>query len=598
MPSRAMRIVVAISVVAMFAGASVAQAAPGGPWGAPPGHLVSGKLSIVHADDFEDSAGHVTEVGSVPDHVLPDMQYWLQTESGEELLLEFPGHPPEATPGADYDVRGQRDGRSFHVAEMNAAAKGGGSGGGGKPQPTPSPTYVGQRDMLAIPFTFKGNTTPLTFTQPQIRENGFGSARSVKTYYQEASSTTSPGLTFNGDVTPIFEITGATDRCDYSGWASAAKTAATNAGWNLSTYEHLVFIFPKLVNTVDGKGVPVCEWSGLANVGGPNSWLNGTIAIGTWVHEIGHNVTLHHSSALMCPGGGSGSAYDVSFVSVASRCSADEYGDPFDVMGRSTNQRHFNGRNKAHLAWIPGMNVATVAPTSQPQEFTLQPIEANTTGLQLLQIPRGREFLYVDVRRPSGTFDAYGPSDDAVTGVLIRSGVGITSNAKTYLIDTAIYPTTTDAVTSAIEPDFTDAALQVGEGFLDTTTGTYIETKSLNPDGSITVSVRNGVSNVGPDARPTSGSALMLPGVPHQAPTVEATDVNKNLGMYRWAFESCPATCPDLTSGAEGAVSGGQDSITGPTYIPNAAGTYRLGVTVWDATGTWVKIILSETAGV
>lgn len=602
MSSRAMRVVVAVLSAALLAGASVAQAAPGGPFESPPGHWVSGRLAIVHGDDLE-APDHTHEVGSVPDHVLPQLQYWLETDSGEELMLEFAGTPPEATPGAYYDVRGERHGRAFHVAEMNQAAKGGnkGGGGGGKPQPT-VPSYQGPRDMIVIPFTFAGDARPLGFTTEQIRERGFLGARSVRTYYEESSASNPPGVTLKGkndgteadrdalpgDVTNTYEIVGSTDRCDYSSWATEARTAATNDGWDLSGYEHLVYVFPRLVKIVDGEEQRICRWWGLANIGGSNSWLHGTIDLGIWAHELGHNLTLYHSRTLICSGSETGS-----FLSVASRCSYEEYGDPFDVMGQAPDARQLHARNKGHLSWFPTTNIASA---TSGETYTLYPIEMATTGLQVLQIPRGREFLYVDYRRPLGTFDSYGPSDDVVTGVLVHSGPGLASNGNSYLIDTAVYPTTVDTNTGAVEPDFSDAALQPGEGFVDSVSGVYIETLSLNPDGTVTVLVRTGVTNEAPTARPTSAPTLMLVGVPHQAQNAEATDADKNLGRYRWHFESCPSTCPALTD-AEGAVAGGTDSITGPTYVPDAPGTYRLALTVWDALGSWGKIILEEKTG-
>jgi hypothetical protein len=611
-----MRIAVATSILFIFVGATVAQAAPGGdpgsPFGAPPGQLISGHLSIVHGDDFGheeedegDQGGHFHPQGEVPDHILPDMSYWLETDGGEQLLLEFPGFPPQAQPGAYYNVRGERHGQAFHVAEMTEqAAKGGGSTtGGGKPTKT-STSYVGPRDMIVIPFTFAGNPTPLQATTEEIRDRGFINAKSVRTYYEEGSSTTTPGMTFRGkndgtasdkdglpgDVTQTFQITGATDKCDYSNWASAARSAATAAGWDLSGYEHIVYLFPQLMKPGTGVDeVSVCTWSGLAQIGGTYSWLNGTIALGTWAHELGHNLTLWHSRTLICS-----NTTDQVFVATAASCEYDEYGDPFDVMGNSGNQHHYNARNKGHLGWLPSANIATAV---SGQTYTLKPIETATTGLQVLQIPRGREYLYVDFRRPFGSYDAYEPTDDVVNGVLIHSGPGLSTATNSYLIDTTIYPTrtVTDLNTGErrVVPDFTDAALNVGQGFVDTVGGIYIETLSVNPDGTVTVLVRTGVTNAAPVVTASAGSTPVVPGLPHQVVSATATDVDKNLGQFRWHFVSCPSTCPALVN-AEGSASGGSMTIPGPTYVPADVGTYRLALTVWDTAGASTTIYVDE----
>lgn len=603
MPSRAMRIVVSLSLLAVLIGASVAQAAPGdpgSPFDSPPGQLISGRLSIVHGDNFDDPDGHTHAEVPVADHVLPDLQYWLATDNGEELLLKFEGTPPQATSDGYYTVRGQRDGQAFRVSEMNEQAAAGGKGGGnggGKPKPN-TPSYVGPRDMIVIPFQFAGApATPLTQTTEQIRERGFIGPRSVRTYYEEGSSTTTPGMTFKGkndgtasdkdelagDVTATFAISGvSTTTCDYTSWATAARSAASAAGWDLTGYEHIVYLHPRLLKT---DGTLVCGYGGLAQIGGTYSWLNGTIALGTWAHELGHNLTLYHSRTLICS-----QSKDGIFVSVASGCGYEEYGDPFDVMGNAGNNRHYNARNKGHLGWFPASNIATAV---SGETYTLWPIETTALGLQVLQIPRGREYLYVDFRRPFGAYDTYGPTDDVVNGALIHSGPALSTNGNSYLIDTAIYPTTLDVTTGAVEPDFTDAALQPGEGWVDTVSGVYIETISVNADGTITVLVRTGVTNVAPAVTATSSGSPILSGVSHQVPGASATDVDKNLGQYRWSFVSCPATCPGLAN-TEGAVSGGSDSIAGPTYVPADKGTYRLALTVWDSAGSATTVFVDE----
>lgn len=610
MPSRAMRLVVSLSMLAVLLGATVAQAAPGdpgSPFETPPGQVISGKLSIIHGDDFEDTATHTHEDSSVPDHVLPDMSYWLETDQGEELLLEFDGTPPAVTPEGNYEVRGERHGRAFHVAGMQEqAAKGGGGGpgGGGKPPKGTTNSYVGQRDMIVIPFTFAGNPTPLSSTPEQIRDRGFINPRSVRTYYEETSATTTPGLTFRGkndgtasdkdglqgDVTETFTITGATDKCDYYGWATAARNKATAAGWDLTGYEHIVYYHPRLTKLEGTKEVWICEWSGLAQVGGTYSWLNDTMALGTWAHELGHNLTLWHSRTSICRSGDEAAI----FIAVASSCAFDEYGDPFDTMGTSSNQRQYHARNKTHLGWIP---LANVGASVSGQTFVLSPIESATTKLQVLQIPRGRDYLYVDYRRPTGQFDAYAATDDAVNGVLIHSGPAIATNGNSYLFDTTIYPSTVDVNTQLPEPDFSDAALNVGEGFVDPVSGVYIETISVNADGTISVLVRTGVTNTAPVVSAPAPATPPLPGLPRQIPAASATDTEKNLGAYRWSFLSCPGTCPPLAGVVEGALSGGSDSIPGPSYVPAEPGTYELQLQVWDTAGALTTSIIRETVG-
>ena len=76
---------------------------------------LTGRLEIVHGDDFGQHRSHVH--GSIPDHVLPNMAYWLDTGS-KRYLLEFPGHPPAADGGARVTVRGGRHVGAIHVPTM------------------------------------------------------------------------------------------------------------------------------------------------------------------------------------------------------------------------------------------------------------------------------------------------------------------------------------------------------------------------------------------------------------------------------------------------------------------------------------------------
>jgi len=48
------------------------------------------------------------------------------------------------------------------------------------------------------------------------------------------------------------------------------------------------------------------------------------------------------------------------------------------------------------------------------------------------------------MRTTSGTLDSYPPGDEAITGVMISPGADSAKNGNSYLIDTTIFPTTTD----------------------------------------------------------------------------------------------------------------------------------------------------------
>lgn len=520
-----------------------------------------GRLEIVHGDD-----PGAPQRGSAAqgDRGLPDLHYFLHAAGGRYELY-FDGDLPEAVTGDSVTVSGRVSQREVHVSRLQAdgsrtAPARGGSGGGGRPKPPPT-TYLGARDLLALAVTLDGALPP---PEVQVRQAGFTGAQSVAAYLAEVSF----GLTTlrgKADGTPadpdraVGDVLGVTitstgTGCDYAGWAASARSAATAKGWDLAGYEHITYVLPHQSR---------CEWGGLGSIGGQSTWLNGNVSEGTWSHEIGHNLTLYHARTLIC-------LRDGLRVSMAGGCDFEEYGDPFDVMGDASGQRHVNGRNKGHLSWLSGANVVT---GRSGQTYTLSALETATNQPQVLQVARSSSSnLYVELRRSTG-FDAFAPNDDVVTGVLIRTGPALATNANSYLVDTAPYTET-----------FLDAALQVGQGFVDTVSGVYLELLSLNPDGTATVRVESGHPALAPTATAAAGGSTVV-GMPRAHPGGTAQDPDKDLASYSWAFASCPATCPAIVSNESGALAAGSATVPGPLYTPTAGGTYVLRLTVRDGTG-------------
>src|SRR2546426_10081860 len=79
--------------------------------------------------------------------------------------------------------------------------------------------------------------------------------------------------------------------CDGFQIRDYAKAAATAAGVDLSPYSTFVYAFPM------NSG---CGYSGMAQIGGPNVWINGNLELKGVGHELGHVLGLYHSHALEC----------------------------------------------------------------------------------------------------------------------------------------------------------------------------------------------------------------------------------------------------------------------------------------------------------
>src|SRR4029079_7397469 len=129
----------------------------------------------------------------------------------------------------------------------------------------------------------------------------------------------------NFTVTGWFTIAASNTTCDYYTWASQADAAATGAGFMVTNYDRIVYAFPQ---------TSACGWTGMGNVAGPRSWINGSYNTRAVAHEQGHNFGNHHSHASKCDANG---------------CVTVDYGDDRDVLGASGVVGHMNAFQKERL---------------------------------------------------------------------------------------------------------------------------------------------------------------------------------------------------------------------------------------------------------
>ena len=140
------------------------------------------------------------------------------------------------------------------------------------------------KSIAVVMFNFSNDrSTP--YTKTQLQDAMINSSTSLKAYYEEESR---GRLTVSGQVFGWYQIAASTAGCDWSTWHNQGWNAATTAGVNLSSYTHVMFVFP---NTNQ------CGWAGLGYVPGPYSYINGTLSVQVMTHEVGHNFGLAHSNA-------------------------------------------------------------------------------------------------------------------------------------------------------------------------------------------------------------------------------------------------------------------------------------------------------------
>jgi hypothetical protein len=163
--------------------------------------------------------------------------------------------------------------------------------------------------------------TSVTFCDAATIEQKLFSAdpAAVAGFYREASF---DQQRIAGDVFGPITINRG-EGCDVGGWAEQVDAQAEKQGIDLSGYTRRMYLLP---------GAP-CWWSGLAELGGRRSWINGGSCNNPTLlaHELGHNFGMHHASS---PG--------------------SEYGDDSDVMGTAGPLRGFNAPHLIAAGWSPG----------------------------------------------------------------------------------------------------------------------------------------------------------------------------------------------------------------------------------------------------
>jgi len=395
-----------------------------------------GRLVMAHGDDFGITPGSAGRQHDTED-------YRLVTSAGE-LRLTFPhGAPDGFVNGARVRVEGQQSGSTVAV---------GGSGGTQVLAPATVPA-TGSRKIALILVNFVTNPAQ-PWTTTQAAGILFNDTTSVANYFAEESYSK---LSVTGDIFGYYTISFDTTGCNYTDLATKAKAAAAAANVDLSTYTNIQYAFP---------WVAACGWAGLAYLPGTESWINNYLQTSVSAHELSHNFGIHHASTINCTDGG----VRVSLSATAANCTANEYGDPFSVMG--SGSRHAHSQELATLGWAAGNELQTVTATG---DYPLGAADDPASAVKSIRVARGDgTYLYLELRKPWGTFDAFAANDPVVNGVSIRIASDWTTIVQSRLIDTT--PATAT---------FADAPLAVGAMFTDPLTKASITTTSIGSGGAI-----------------------------------------------------------------------------------------------------------------
>lgn len=294
---------------------------------------------------------------------------------------------------------------------------------------------------------------------------------------------------------------GARDAADLR---TAARAAATAAGYNLSSYSFDAICF---------GSVPGFAWAGLGYVGAPGCWIRASFdtAGGVVAHELGHNYGLFHANF-----------WDTGGESIIGSGSNIEYGDSFDTMGNaSAGRRHFNTRYKNYLDWLPNTYVRNVLTNGTYRLFAMDSTN-DVTSVRALTVRRNSRTNYWLEARQLWTANTW-----------VQNGVGIrwgqTGNTTSMLLD----------MTPGSAEGKNDSPLLLGRTFSDRAAGVHLTTLAKGGTNPVwfDVAVRfgNPTNNSSPRVEVSGSSATAALNATVRF-TATASDAEDPQLAYAWDF--------------------------------------------------------------
>jgi hypothetical protein len=409
-------------LVSLLAGAS--------PAGADGPRVFKGRLEVRHSDDFA--------------HRRSTTWYEL-VRRGRSIRLILP-RAPQVRAGTRVAVTGRWVGGRLKgsLRPLHARARA-------------ATVSAGPRKVAVILVKWSASH-PDPFTRAALRDLVFTGARSANVFYEEDSYgdvSLTGNLRADGDVfgwyTADPSLLDRSTFCQLDPLSDAANDAAAADGFKAAAYDHIMYVLEYKPQD--------CLVAAAGEINGKRSWFNGNILVQNLIHELGHNMGLHHANALRCTNGGTP-------VAIGPDCVSEEYGDPFDVMGGQ--ERRNNGWHLRQIGFMPAANQRTVTATGT---YTLN-ATVTRGGTQLLRVPRqpGAQPAYYDVelRGAGGVFDNLAPSDPSLQGVMIHANPEPSEVTQSLLID----------ATPGSGAEMRDAPLPPGQTFSDGTISISLQSLS------------------------------------------------------------------------------------------------------------------------
>jgi hypothetical protein len=227
-------------------------------------------------------------------------------------------------------------------------------------------------------------------------------------------------------------------------WISSQMTAA---GLKRTTdYDVYVASFPQID----------VGWAGLSNLRDAD-WINGSYSAGVTGHELGHSLGLPHAHSI--------EAGTDMFGTPGTTSQTNEYGNPYDIMGRGGSTGHFNVLYKWRVGWEDADEI--------------QEVKASGTYRVYAQDNAAHKGRVIGLRVPSGNanyaywFEYRTISTTARNGAAVMfQGFRTATNLDSWYLDT-----TPGSRTSS---DEADGVLAVGKQFQDKYGEATFKTLAIN----------------------------------------------------------------------------------------------------------------------
>ena len=308
----------------------------------------------------------------------------------------------------------------------------------------------GPQSVLVLVITTPDEKTPVSDAE-NVRRAIFTQPDSAGAFFAQQSNGASSltGLVDpDGDVAQV-AISQLMAGCDYDAIAAAALAAAAQQGFDTAAYDHRIYLHPNSDS---------CDYGGLGTLPGRDVWSNGYLQWSVIAHELGHNMGAHHAAALACRSAGG------ERVALSGNCTTDEYGDPFDVMGRGGLMSAW------HRSQIGQLGTESVS-LRAPANLTLSAVDGPALGLQSLLVPIKEprvpvtRWYALEVRSAAAPFNPFDAGAPATTGITIRIVPALDQRLPTQLVN-ANAASSASRLTAPLQPGatFTDPEHNIAIG--------------------------------------------------------------------------------------------------------------------------------------